>query len=159
MLILKFFDSFAKKISYYGRHIAGFVKNIHTKCRKLNLKFVFDSLSSPIQRIGSKVCGLYAGLFVIKSFLKKNAAKIDQIFKHYIGRKKRVNDDSIINETIKNYPYCHTKKIYNGIKKSIHELSNSKQPPPFCTVKTLDTNKCRLNCKCESVKKKNLKKD
>ena len=140
MLILKFFDSFAKKISYYGRHIAGFVKNIHTKCRKLNLKFVFDSLSTPIQRIGSKVCGLYAGLFVIKSFLKKNAAKIDQIFKHYIGRKKRVNDDSIINETIKNYPYCHTKKIYNGIKNQF-----------------MNTNKCRLNCKCESVKKEKQK--
>ena len=93
-----------------------------------------------------------------KIVFEKNATKIDQIFKHYIGRKKRVNDDSIINETIKNYPYCHTKKIYNGIKKSIHELSNSNQPPPFCTVKTLGTNKCRLNCRCESVKKKNLKK-
>ena len=75
MVNLKFFDSFAKNVGYYRPHISKAVKYIRLKCRKLNIRLAFDSLTKPIQAIGSKLCGIYAALFVIKSVLQKKSVK------------------------------------------------------------------------------------
>ena len=72
------------------------------------------------------------------------------MFKPYISRKKYVNDQIALDETMKYYPYCHNKKIYRNLKKSVKELT---KPPPFCAVKMLGANRCYLKCACEPVKK------
>ena len=76
------------------------------------------------------------------------------MFKPYISRKKYINDQIALDETMKYYPYCHNKKIYRNLKKSVKELT---KPPPFCAVKTLGANRCYLKCACEPVKKKKFK--
>ena len=75
MVNLKFFDSFAKNVGYYRPHISKAVKYIRLKYRKLNIRLAFDSLTKPIQAIVSKLCGIYAALFVIKSVLQKKCVK------------------------------------------------------------------------------------
>ena len=145
-LNLKFFDSFAKNVTHYRPHISKAIKSIRQKCRKLNVKVVFDSLTKPIQPITSKLCGIYAALFVIKSNIQKKVGKISRMFKSYISRnKKKLNDSSALGETVKYFPSCHDRPIYKNMKKSVKELT---RPPPFCAVKTLGAKRCYIKCDC-----------
>ena len=147
MMDFKFFDSFAKSAAtYYRPYISKTIDLIRQQCRKLNVKVVFDTLTKPIQSITSKCCGLFAALFVIKSSLQKKVGKISRMFKSYISRnKKKLNDSSALGETVKYFPSCHDRPIYNNMKKSVKELT---RPPPFCAVKTLGAKRCYIKCDC-----------
>ena len=147
MLNLKFFDSFAKNVTHYRPHISKAIKNIRQKCRKLNVKVVFDRLTKPIQPITSKLCGIYAALFVIKSNIQKKVGKISRMFKSYIlrAKKKILNDRSALGELVKYFPSCHDRSIYNNMKKAVIEL---KEAPPFCAMKTLGAKRCFIRCEC-----------
>merc|ERR1712105_101644 len=147
MLYLKFFDSFAKNATHYRPHISKTIKLIHQQCRKLNVKLDFDTLTKPIQSITSKLCGMFAALFVIKSSLQKKVGKISRMFKSYTSRakKKFLNDRSALGELVKHFPFCHDRSIYKNMKKSVSELT---QPPPFCAKKTLGAKRCYIWCEC-----------
>ena len=148
MLYLKFFDSFAKNATHYRPYISKTIKFIRQQCRKLNVKVDFGTLTKPIQSITSKLCGMYAALFVIKSSLQKKVGKISRMFKSYILRakkKKILNDSSALGELVKYFPSCHDRSIYKNMKKAVSEL---REAPPFCAMKTLRAKRCYIRCEC-----------
>ena len=88
-VILRFIDSFAQMYKNYNL-LARYIENLKSQCNRHHIKFVFDSLSIPIQSMDSKLCGPYVCYALANIWETKNQQSLGKLFSKFLkgGRGK-----------------------------------------------------------------------